>query len=100
MSRRRPVLAAAPDTWVHIHAQTMWHSEATIEGTREGLKALREAIDEALRRNGEAESPTLFAADGEGYRARVRVRTSAQMQDAILPYIDEVARDPRTRTAT
>ncbi len=96
MSRRRqPTPGPLPDTWVHLYAQAMWHSEAAIEGTRDGLKALRGAIDEALRKNGEAETALLFTADGEGYRTRVRMRTTAQMKDAALPYVDEIARDPR-----
>lgn len=88
-----------PDTFVHIYGQGSWHSQASIEGTRSGLKALRDAIDEALRTNREGETrPHLYAGDGEGYRTIVRVRTAEQIQEAVLPYVDEIARDPRMKT--
>lgn len=99
MSRRKPSRPAAlPDTWVHIYGQGSWHSEAAIEGTRGGLKALRDAIDEALRTNREGQTVHLYAGDGEGYRTIVRVRTGDQVREAILPYVDEIARDPRTKS--
>ena len=90
--------AVLPDTFVHIYGQGSWHSQASIEGTRSGLKALRDAIDEALRTNREGETIHLYAGDGEGYRTVVHVRTAEQIQEAALPYVDDIARDPRTKT--
>lgn len=100
MSRKPPEKRVLlPDTWLHVYGQAQWHSEVTIEGTRDGLKALRDAIDQALRTNREGLSDHLYAGDGEGYRAIVRVCTGDHVKEAILPYVDEIARDPRTRAA-
>lgn len=100
MSRKRsepPV--HLPPTWLHIYAQSMWHSDAVLEGTREGLRAVRDAIDEALRTNREGISKHLVAGDGEGYSVVARVRTAEQIREGALPYVDDIARDPRTRAA-
>lgn len=98
MSRRKSAQSVdTPDTSLHIYGQSMWHSEASIEGTRDGLKALRDAIDEALRTSREVRTEPLFTGDGEGYRTVIRIKSADQIRDAILPYVDEIARDPRTR---
>ena len=55
--------------WLHVYGQFTYHSEATIRGTREGLTALRDAIDKAISsRRGVAE---VIAGDGEGYHVEV-----------------------------
>jgi hypothetical protein len=43
------------------------HTEAVIAGTREGLEALRRAIDEALEADGPAFAREVFDPDGEGH---------------------------------
>jgi hypothetical protein len=78
----------------------MWHSPAIVEGTRDGLRALRDAIDEALRSNREGMSKHVYAGDGEGYSVIVRMRTADQIREAALPYVDDIARDARTRAAS
>lgn len=59
--------------WLHVYGQFCWHSEATIRGTRDGLIALRDAIDAAIETgSGSAE---VIASDGEGYSVDV-IRSS------------------------
>lgn len=57
--------------WVHITSQFHEHGEAYVTGTREGLVALRDALDVALAK-GDA-TAEVFATDGEGYGIVVRL---------------------------
>lgn len=61
-----------PDIWLHVYGQYRWHSPATIRGTSEALKLLRDAIDAALAHDQNAKA-TVFAADGEGYSINVQM---------------------------
>lgn len=64
--------------WLHIYGQFCWHSDANIRGTREGLTALRDAINDALE-TGEGKA-AVVASDGEGYPVIVtRVNTCAAL---------------------
>lgn len=72
--------------WCHVYPQYIWHSSATIEGTRASLLAIRSAIDTALATGMDAESEQLFAADGEGYVVIVKVRNLKYLEDRTLPY--------------
>lgn len=51
--------------WLHVYGQYREHSGATIIGTREGLAALRDAVDAALTSG--TGNAAVFATDGEGY---------------------------------
>jgi hypothetical protein len=55
--------------WLHIYGQYTYHGEAVIRGTKEGLTALRDAIDAALKRR--PRDAHVFASDGEGYPVSV-----------------------------
>jgi hypothetical protein len=54
---------------LHIYAQQAPHDEAFIVGNREGLLALRRAIDAALK-NGQSKE-SAFVSDGEGFDVHV-----------------------------
>jgi len=62
---------------LNIYGQEFWHSEAKIAGNKEALKALREAIDRAIKNDksvlgaGEKVDEALFANDGEGYALEI-----------------------------
>ena len=63
---------------LHIYAQVHEHDGAWIVGSRIGLTALRNAIDQALKDGSgwtasgyEAEGDYVMASDGEGYDVRV-----------------------------
>lgn len=63
---------------LNIYGQEAWHTEARIIGNREGLEALKQTIDDALRvPTGRAttddEKTPLFASDGEGYAVDVEM---------------------------
>lgn len=64
--------------WLHVYGQYTYHAPVTVRGSREGLLALRSAIDAALE-TGRGESSAM-ASDGEGYRIDVsRVSTHANL---------------------
>ncbi len=76
--------------WLHIHAQSHEHSQATIIGTREALIAMRDAIDRALAdKNGEAEMKAMVG-DGEGYGVYFHCVPRRAMLDGRLPYTDRL----------
>jgi len=81
-------LAATP--WLHIRSQSTYHFEANIRGTRAGLLALRDAIDQALAK--QVGTAPVFASDGEGYH--VSVQRSRTVSGIGRPtYLDEEARE-------
>jgi len=63
---------------LNIYGQEAWHTEARIIGNREGLEALKQTIDDALRvpdgkATTENDTEPLFASDGEGYEVIVEM---------------------------
>ncbi|RJX18213.1 MAG: hypothetical protein C4570_07170 [Ammonifex sp.] len=82
---------------LHVHAQLVPHDEAFIVGNREGLLALRKAIDAALEGGrGEAEA---FVSDGEGFSAYVILQEgdlwSSEWIKAVVPYVKDWAAEDR-----
>jgi hypothetical protein len=76
--------------WLHITSQFHEHGEAYLTGTTEGLEALRDAIDAALK-TGDA-TAEVYATDGEGYGIIVRrSNTVAGLGEPI--YFETLARD-------
>jgi hypothetical protein len=74
------------DDVLHIFAQSQWHGDAAICGTRTALTNLRDAIQKALDGGkGECES---FVNDGEGYDIGVRLETPESADKLPLPYVD------------
>jgi len=74
--------------WVNIYAQYIYHSPATIRGTRNGLVALRDALTKAID-EGEA-TAVVFASDGEGYGIKCRrVNVLRQLGEPEYRYQDE-----------
>lgn len=75
--------------WLHIYGQWSWHMPAEITGTIAGLTALRDAIDEAIKRGkGEAGA---YVIDGEGYSITVQKTNRTGMEATRTPYTDEIA---------
>lgn len=84
---------------LHIYSQEYWHDDAFLVATRDGLLALRAAIDRALKKG--TGSSRFFTGDGEGYSAHVvLLREEKQETWRMLrwPYTDEVAQDRRQGT--
>lgn len=81
--------------WLHLYGQHLWHDDASICGTREGIELLRDALTAALDHpDGVAMAGSLFAADGEGYYVNVHVLPEGEFQRLACPYTDEVAQAP------
>lgn len=83
-----------PDGELHLYPQAFWHGDAALVGTRKGLEALRDALNEALAKDAPA-SAEMFAADGEGYTVHVIPADPDLMGRTRCPYTDDVARDRR-----
>lgn len=78
---------------LHIHSQEAHHDDAFVVGTREGLLALREAVDLALAaRTGAAE---VSAADGEGYFVLAMLIDAGAEDRASVPYTADHAMENR-----
>lgn len=56
---------------LQLYAQEAWHMEAFIVGNKEGLLALRNAIDEALQSEKKQSVAHVSPTDLEGYEAHV-----------------------------
>lgn len=86
---------------LHIYGQSVWHDPAFIVGNVSALKALRDAIDQAIKnlKEGKKVSNADFCTnDGEWYNIYVIV-DEENLERRALPYTDEVARenDPDAR---
>jgi hypothetical protein len=77
---------------LHIYPQHEPHDDPFIIGSRNALKALKAAIEDALDapNDGTADSEVMFTRDGEGYTVLIMVDDSDwqghQWQDAMFPY--------------
>lgn len=80
---------------LHIHSQEAHHNDAFIVGTREGLLALREAVDLALAaRTGASE---VSVGDGEGYYVLAMLIDADEhgfpVDNASVPYTADCAKE-------
>jgi hypothetical protein len=85
---------------LHIYAQAWEHSDAWIVGNRDGLTALRDALNRALaNEKTEPVACLQFAADGEGFACFIVPNDAdwqgEKWQKLYRPYTDETARDHR-----
>lgn len=71
---------------LHCYASPWEHEEVLIVGTRPGLRALRDALEEALGDGDGTGAAAVEAGDGEGYAALVVVAEEAQMPRMLMPY--------------
>lgn len=81
----------------HIYAQDYWHDNSFIVANKEGLLALKRAIEEALKE--QHAKADVMTADGEGYSTHILCLQedwqSEKWQKLMLPYTDECAKDSR-----
>ena len=76
--------------YLHIYAQDVWHDEAFIVGNREGLEALRDALNKALENP--FSTARCFVNDGEGYACYIAECKDEQKLDLLaVPYTDQIA---------
>lgn len=79
----------------HLYGQHLWHDDANICGSREGISRLRDALTDALEHpHGVTMCDNVFAADGEGYYINIHVLPDGEFQRLACPYTDEIARAP------
>lgn len=82
---------------LHIYAQHSEHTEAYILGNREGLRALRAALDAALEHG--AGTVEVMVADGEGYAVEIMLENSDWNSpawiNAAVPYVASYAAETR-----
>lgn len=80
------------DNFLHIYAQTDWHSESFIVGTTPALKALRDAIDQALEKNSAVTESMVN--DGEGFDIVVACVDNLEEFDKLsVPYTSDIAKE-------
>lgn len=72
--------------WMHIYGQFTQHDTAKIVGNVSALKALRDAIDAAIK-DGKAEAKNVCTTDGEGYGVLVERTNLTGLRHTRLPYI-------------
>lgn len=85
---------------LHIYSQEAWHDDAFIVGNTEGLKALRDAINQALKRQSnrsQSVSGPVSVSDGEYYTTViVKIDTDWQEEEwreLAVPYTWEHAKE-------
>lgn len=71
---------------VQIYGQNHWHDEAFIVADKEGLIALRAAIDKAIAQD--ASDSALWVSDGEGFHLHVLTVATESFEDILLPYVE------------
>lgn len=83
---------------LHVYGPEAWHNSAYVIGNPNGLKALRDAIDEALEK-GTAKRECIVASDGEGFYIRVGCLDedwqSPRWAKMAVPYSSDVAKENR-----
>lgn len=82
---------------IHVYAQGCWHDDAYIVANKEGLLALKKAVDEALEKGkGDA---FVYAADGEEFTLLV-LRIDGGLGEGMwpkiaMPYTDKYVSEER-----
>lgn len=78
---------------INIYGQPAWHFPARIVANREGLEALRVAIDNLLWNTNEKQTiREVFASDGEGYEITIeRAPDDFLWSDYARPFYYEFA---------
>jgi len=72
---------------LHVYAAEYPHGDVYIAGTTEALKALRQAIDEAIEHN-KSISEEFFTNDGEGFGVLVATVDEATVSSYVEPYAE------------
>jgi len=72
-----------------VYAEPAWHDDADVVGDREGLTALRDAIDAALATGYGRADVTMH--DGEGYTVHVAMGTYDEFARLETPYTEGYA---------
>lgn len=76
---------------LHVYAQSAWHDEAFIVGTREAIAALRAGLNNMLTTGQTQIRLEMMAADGEGYSLFVMVADEDTMVKLAAQYTEKYA---------
>ena len=76
---------------LHIVAQAHYHEPAFIAGNRDGLLALKKAIDKALMGQARTACAEVCPNDGEGFRVYVRWLGTGEIDAVPYGYTDTEA---------
>lgn len=80
------------DNFLHIYAQSDWHGESFLVGTTHALKALRDAIDQALEKDTAVVESMVN--DGEGFDIVVaRIDNQEEFDKLSVPYTSDIAQE-------
>ncbi len=80
---------------LQVYGQDLWHDDASICGTREGIKRLRDALTQALDNpNGVALCEGVFCNDGEGYSVPIYCLPYTEFDALAVPYTGDAAAAP------
>ena len=78
---------------VHIYGQYAHHMEAIILGNRQGLLALKKAINTALGRPLGRGTQEVYVNDGEGYDIEIQVIKDEEIDKLPVTYTADYAQD-------
>lgn len=81
---------------IQIYGQNAWHDSAVILSDRDGLLALRGAIDRLLQTDKVSEYVNCYVSDGEGYHLFIsKIDNSKEWAEAELPYQSDIAKSQK-----
>ncbi len=81
---------------IQIYGQNAWHNSAVILADRDGLLALRGAIDRLLQTDKMSEHVNCYVSDGEGYHLFIsKIEDSKEWDKVELPYQAEIAKSKK-----
>ena len=83
-----------PEYQLQIYGQYVWHDDARLCGTIEGLTALRNAINSAIV-SGLPQKQAFFSSDGEGYVVQIEPMTEQALKRQPCWYCDDLANPAR-----
>ena len=83
------------------YGQSQWHSQAFLLANRDGLLALKGAIDRILETDNKSDYVNSYVSDGEGYTLLIG-KVDSEKGDEIwneidLPYDEEIAKSKETK---
>jgi hypothetical protein len=72
---------------LHVYASDFPHGEVYIAGTKDGLRLLKKAIEDAIE-NEKSTSDEFYTNDGEGYNVLIAAVDEGTMTSYVEPYAE------------
>lgn len=83
-----------PSRMLQIYGQSIWHADARLCGTVEGLTALRDALSAAIN-SSQPQGIGFFPSDGEGYWLEVKPMSEDELDREPVWYTSDMANPDR-----